>query len=70
MDTIKIKKGLGRGLSSLIGEAKTETNINKVPIIIITNPKHAATISKTSSISPEMKDSMTNINKLVVVEAS
>jgi len=32
MDTNKIKKGLGRGLSSLIGEAKAEININKVSI--------------------------------------
>ena len=32
MDTIKIKKGLGRGLSSLIGETKTEININKLSI--------------------------------------
>ena len=32
MDTNKIKKGLGRGLSSLIGETKTEININKVLI--------------------------------------
>ena len=32
MDTTKIKKGLGRGLSSLIGETKTEININKVPV--------------------------------------
>jgi ParB family chromosome partitioning protein len=32
MDTNKIKKGLGRGLSSLIGEAKAEININKVAI--------------------------------------
>ena len=32
MDTNKIKKGLGRGLSSLIGETKAEININKVPI--------------------------------------
>ena len=32
MDTTKIKKGLGRGLSSLIGEAKAEININKVSI--------------------------------------
>ena len=28
----KIKKGLGRGLSSLIGETKVETKINKLPI--------------------------------------
>ena len=32
MDTTKIKKGLGRGLSSLIGESKTEINVNKVSI--------------------------------------
>ena len=32
MDTNRIKKGLGRGLSSLIGETKTEININKVSI--------------------------------------
>ena len=32
MDTNKIKKGLGRGLSSLIGEKKDEININKVSI--------------------------------------
>jgi len=32
MDTNKIKKGLGRGLSSLIGETKTEVNINKISI--------------------------------------
>ena len=32
MDTFKIKKGLGRGLSSLIGETKTEKNTNKVLI--------------------------------------
>jgi ParB family chromosome partitioning protein len=32
MDTNKIKKGLGRGLSSLIGETKIETNTNKLSI--------------------------------------
>jgi ParB family chromosome partitioning protein len=32
MDTNKIKKGLGRGLSSLIGETKVEIKINKVSI--------------------------------------
>jgi len=32
MDSNKIKKGLGRGLSSLIGETKLETNINRLPI--------------------------------------
>ena len=32
MDTTKIKKGLGRGLSSLIGETKIEINISRLPI--------------------------------------
>tara|TARA_B100000787_G_C16172417_1_gene287232 strand:+ start:61 stop:909 length:849 start_codon:yes stop_codon:yes gene_type:complete len=32
MDSNKIKKGLGRGLSSLIGETKIEININKLPV--------------------------------------
>jgi len=32
MDTTKIKKGLGRGLSSLIGETKTQINVNKLSI--------------------------------------
>ena len=32
MDTTKIKKGLGRGLSSLIGETKQEINIDKLSI--------------------------------------
>ena len=32
MDSNKIKKGLGRGLSSLMGETKLDTNINKLSI--------------------------------------
>jgi len=32
VDTNKIKKGLGRGLSSLIGETKSQTSINKLSI--------------------------------------
>ncbi len=32
MDSSKIKKGLGRGLSSLIGETKLDTNLNKLSI--------------------------------------
>ena len=39
MDTNKIKKGLGRGLSSLIGETKAEININKVLISDLTSNK-------------------------------
>ena len=32
MDALKIKKGLGRGLSSLIGDTKVDININKLSI--------------------------------------
>ena len=32
MDTIKFKKGLGRGLSSLIGDTKSKTNVTKLSI--------------------------------------
>ena len=32
MDSNKIKKGLGRGLSSLIGETKVETQKNQLPV--------------------------------------
>ena len=32
MDALKIKKGLGRGLSSLIGDTKIDANINKLSI--------------------------------------
>ena len=32
MDATKIKKGLGRGLSSLIGETKVEIDINKLSV--------------------------------------
>ena len=32
MDAFKIKRGLGRGLSSLIGETKVETRINKLSL--------------------------------------
>ena len=39
MDTNKIKKGLGRGLSSLIGETRAEININKVLISDLTSNK-------------------------------
>ena len=32
MNTIKFKKGLGRGLSSLLGDMKNKTNITKLSI--------------------------------------
>ena len=40
MNTNKIKKGLGRGLSSLIGETKVETKTNRVLISEITPNKY------------------------------
>ena len=39
MDSSKIKRGLGRGLSSLIGETKIESNTNKILIGEITPNK-------------------------------
>ena len=36
----KIKKGLGRGLSSLIGETKVETSVNKLPLSDIVPNKY------------------------------
>jgi len=39
MDTNKIKKGLGRGLSSLIGETKKDINLNKLLISEIISNK-------------------------------
>tara|TARA_B110000444_G_C18683123_1_gene520686 strand:+ start:65 stop:913 length:849 start_codon:yes stop_codon:yes gene_type:complete len=39
VDTTKIKKGLGRGLSSLIGETKAEINVNKISISDILSNK-------------------------------
>jgi ParB family transcriptional regulator, chromosome partitioning protein len=40
MDTTKIKKGLGRGLSSLIGETKKEINTSKLSISDIIKNKY------------------------------
>jgi ParB family transcriptional regulator, chromosome partitioning protein len=40
MDSNKIKKGLGRGLSSLIGETKIETNINKLLVSDLSSNKN------------------------------
>ena len=39
MDAFKIKKGLGRGLSSLIGDTKVNTNITKLSITDIVRNK-------------------------------
>jgi len=40
MDSTKIKKGLGRGLSSLIGETRVETQKNKLSIIDLVPNKY------------------------------
>ena len=40
MDALKIKKGLGRGLSSLIGDTKVDVNINKLSIGEIVRNKY------------------------------
>ena len=39
MDSNKIKKGLGRGLSSLIGETQSDTNIKKLSISVLVSNK-------------------------------
>ena len=40
MDAFKIKKGLGRGLSSLIGDTKVDANVNKLSIGEIVRNKY------------------------------
>ena len=40
MDSNKIKKGLGRGLSSLIGETKIETQKNKLSVSVLIPNKY------------------------------
>ena len=40
MDALKIKKGLGRGLSSLIGDTKIDTNKNKLSISELVRNKY------------------------------
>ena len=40
MDSNKIKKGLGRGLSSLIGETKIETKKNRLSISVLIPNKY------------------------------
>ena len=40
MDSFKIKKGLGRGLSSLIGDTKVETNVNRLSISDLVRNKY------------------------------
>ena len=56
MDALKIKKGLGRGLSSLIGDTKVDTNINKLSISELVRNKY----QPRKSINQENLDELTN----------
>ena len=56
MDTSKIKKGLGRGLSSLIGETKAEKNTSKIPISDLIRNKY----QPRKTFKPESLEDLTN----------
>ena len=56
MDALKIKKGLGRGLSSLIGDTKIDTNINKLSISELVRNKY----QPRKSFNQENLDELTN----------
>ena len=56
MDALKIKKGLGRGLSSLIGDTKVDTNINKLSIGELIRNKY----QPRKSFNQENLDELTN----------
>ena len=56
MDALKIKKGLGRGLSSLIGDTKVDTNINKLLISEVVRSKY----QPRKSFNQENLDELTN----------
>jgi len=56
MDTSKIKKGLGRGLSSLIGETKTEKNTSKILISDLIRNKY----QPRKNFNPESLEELTN----------
>ena len=56
MDALKIKKGLGRGLSSLIGDTKADTNINKLSISELVRNKY----QPRKSFNQENLDELTN----------
>jgi len=53
---LKIKKGLGRGLSSLIGDTKIDTNINKLSISELVRNKY----QPRKSFNQENLDELTN----------
>ena len=50
MDAFKIRKGLGRGLSSLIGESKVNTNVNKLSITDLVKNKLNITFANEQEI--------------------
>ena len=56
MDALKIKKGLGRGLSSLIGDTKVDKNINKLSISELVRNKY----QPRKSFNQENLDELTN----------
>ena len=56
MDALKIKKGLGRGLSSLIGDTKVDTSINKLSISELVRNKY----QPRKSFNQENLDELTN----------
>ena len=56
MNTLKIKKGLGRGLSSLIGDTKVDTNINKLSISELVRNKY----QPRKNFNQENLDELTN----------
>ena len=58
MDPIKIKKGLGRGLSSLIGETSTKSSVNKISIGDITRSKYQPRRSFNKESMQELTDSI------------
>jgi len=56
MDALKIKKGLGRGLSSLIGDTKVDANINKLSISELVRNKY----QPRKNFNKENLDELTN----------
>jgi len=56
MDALKIKKGLGRGLSSLIGDTKADSNINKLSISELVRNKY----QPRKNFNQENLDELTN----------
>ena len=56
MDALKIKKGLGRGLSSLIGDTKVDINLNKLSISQLVRNKY----QPRKTFNQENLDELTN----------